>query len=309
MAARKSRLYLDSFIPVNQTHDDIVKKIFRSGKFACTITANLQLVGIISLCANLAIVVVSDYCHFHPCKRKLNIGTAIATICNATALYLIFCCGYAVNNPSLWVRLNIISNLTLSIITIVAQSMSMKECLTLTKIHKSPGPMALVGGTCLLLSCFSLFLLYRYKELDIEINDIIRERKESEDRNNAGTSTQRSSVVRSEDDRKRSGSDNPHMHHIKANIYVKQEDDTRKSSVHSLDEYRGVSNGPKRKVSVYSRPDMHGHVHKHCSHRILTHNCRRKISSDVNARSAKHDSEYPQCSKSRRKNSLYTKHI
>lgn len=54
-------------------------------------------------------------------------------------LYVVFSTGCTVRNPGIWINIDIFTNLALSILTIIASSMTMTSCTGQSSVHRVPG--------------------------------------------------------------------------------------------------------------------------------------------------------------------------
>ncbi|XP_017778893.1 PREDICTED: uncharacterized protein LOC108564377 [Nicrophorus vespilloides] len=167
MAARKSLAFLQSVIAVTKTHDEVVKEKFKPGKYVFTVAANIKIAAVIILLACLAITISSDYCVENVIYRYLIGIVSGLTLIIVFCLYVIFSSGVVVQRTTTWVKIDIITNLILALLTIISCSLCMNMCLINSTIRKVPGPLGLTGGALLISSCAALFLLYRYREDEV----------------------------------------------------------------------------------------------------------------------------------------------
>lgn len=166
MAARKSVLYLDKILPVTYDINDLIVNKLETGKFMFTITGIVKVIGIIISTGAYALFFGSNTCaqeNDDELYKYLFAAIVAGHIANVLLLYIVFVSGRTVSNPGLWVHLDIFSNLILSFAAIAAGILTAMNCST-TSVRQVPGPLAIAGGVVIIGSCFSMFLLYRYRE-------------------------------------------------------------------------------------------------------------------------------------------------
>ncbi|KAJ8925780.1 hypothetical protein NQ315_009630 [Exocentrus adspersus] len=166
---RKSQLFFTSISPVTNTYDELVKEKLETGKFPTTVTGVIKIIGMLVLLFSLGFFLAQPTCSktasWYPYLLPTSLGASIVV---QFILFFLFSLGLAVKRPGLWIYMDLILNFILSLNTIVCSVITLNQCSEqgLTKI---PGPAGIAGGVILIVSCGSIFLMYRYIDDEMEL--------------------------------------------------------------------------------------------------------------------------------------------
>ncbi|XP_066263035.1 uncharacterized protein [Euwallacea similis] len=142
---RKSQLFFSQISPVYDTHDEVVRKKLKRGKFLPTTTGIFKMS---SLCFQVGSLVswsvLSQQC--------INLRISYANLS-----------GWTVKNPGLWINWDITFNTLVSLFTIITSIISLKMC-EISQFSHMTEALALCGASLSICGCVALFLLYRYVE-------------------------------------------------------------------------------------------------------------------------------------------------
>ncbi|XP_074036618.1 uncharacterized protein [Leptinotarsa decemlineata] len=170
---RKSHLFLNNISAVTNTYDELVRDKLEGGKFPTTITGIIQLIGVLVLLFSVSLFLGQHICPKTPSwYAYLFPVVVLSTLSVQIVLYLIFSIGCTVSRPGFWIYLDIGVMLFLSLVTIICSVITYKECNQTSIEYQIPGPCAMAGGVILVVSCGSIFLLYRYVEEEMDVTPI-----------------------------------------------------------------------------------------------------------------------------------------
>nr|CAI5848604.1 unnamed protein product [Callosobruchus analis] len=167
---RKSQLFLNNLSPVKNTYEDFVRKKLKPGKFLTTKTGVLKLAAMLSLLFSVAFFVAQKRCEdtssWYPYLLPISLGVALIL---QFVLYCIFSVGGAVKQPGFWIYMDITVILLCSVCSLITSILTYADCASTSVLHKVPGITGMLGGIALLISCGTIFMMYRYnEELDNE---------------------------------------------------------------------------------------------------------------------------------------------
>ncbi|XP_018577597.1 uncharacterized protein LOC108915922 [Anoplophora glabripennis] len=167
---RKSQLFLTSISPVTNTYDELVKEKLETGKFPTTMTGVIKIIGMLVLIFTLGFFLGQPTCKYtsswYPYLFPSSLGASIAI---QFVLFFIFSLGLTVKRPGLWIYTDVALNLAFSINTMICSVVTMKQCSEQGSLTKIPGPFGIAGGMILIISCGSIFLMYRYIDDEMEL--------------------------------------------------------------------------------------------------------------------------------------------
>ncbi|KAG5896410.1 hypothetical protein JTB14_022493 [Gonioctena quinquepunctata] len=162
---RKSRLLLNNLAPVTNTYDELVRSKLEAGQFTTTVTGVIKVIGMLVLLFSLAFFLAQPLCEntadWYPYLFPASVLTTLGV---QLTMYIIFSLGGTVRRPGIWIYLDIGLILTLSVVTITCSVITFKECIQGGSQNEIPGPCAMAGAIILIISCGSIFLLYRFVE-------------------------------------------------------------------------------------------------------------------------------------------------
>ncbi|XP_045481177.1 uncharacterized protein LOC123685497 [Harmonia axyridis] len=158
---RKS-LYM-RIAPIIETYDEVIKNKLESGKFPFTRPGIIKLGAMVCLIASLGLFFGTSLCDetssWYPYLLPSSV-TAASTV--LLILYIIFASGCTIRNPTVWVKIDIILNLSLSIIGITSIVTSMCDCGKGDFSQVIIGAVGICGYLMSVVGCISIFLMYRF---------------------------------------------------------------------------------------------------------------------------------------------------
>ncbi|XP_057654443.1 uncharacterized protein LOC130892817 [Diorhabda carinulata] len=161
---RKSQLFLNNIAPVKNTYDELVKKKLKGGKFPGTKTGIIKIIGMLVLLFAVVFFLVEPFCDntpsWYPYLLPLSCSVTILT---QFVLFIFFSMGRTVTRPGFWIYLDIGTVLLLSITSVICSVLTSIACQGSNdeKIGPSCG---MAGSVVLIISCGSIFLMFRYVE-------------------------------------------------------------------------------------------------------------------------------------------------
>ncbi|XP_066263034.1 uncharacterized protein [Euwallacea similis] len=160
---RKSQLFFSQISPVYDTHDEVVRKKLKRGKFLPTTTGIFKMS---SLCFQVGSLVswsvLSQQCINLRISYANLSGISLGFI-GQLLLLIFFSLGWTVKNPGLWINWDITFNTLVSLFTIITSIISLKMC-EISQFSHMTEALALCGASLSICGCVALFLLYRYVE-------------------------------------------------------------------------------------------------------------------------------------------------
>ncbi|CAG9766281.1 unnamed protein product [Ceutorhynchus assimilis] len=160
---RKSQLFLTQISPVYDTHDEVVRKKLKRGKFPLTKTGIIRMISLcLYLGSTLTWILLNQQCDNSNISYA-NISCIGIAFAGGLILFLLFSLGLSVKDPGSWIQSDIIFNLIISLAVIVVSILALKNCREAGTKHLSSA-LAISAASASICSCAALLLMYRFIE-------------------------------------------------------------------------------------------------------------------------------------------------
>ncbi|ENN74689.1 hypothetical protein YQE_08806, partial [Dendroctonus ponderosae] len=160
---RKSQMFLTNISPVYDTHDEVIRKKLKRGKFPPTKTGIIKMISLSLQIGSIAGWAVLDKNCDNLGISYSNLGSTCMGFAIQLLLFLWFSFGKTVKDPGFWINLDIAVNMVISLVTILTSIISIKIC-KVTDVQHLTAALSTAGACVSVCGCAALFLMYRFIE-------------------------------------------------------------------------------------------------------------------------------------------------